>query len=217
VIGRRSAWLQIAFLAMVGTSASIAQDGPSAANAGGQKRGHKMTWTIPRDQDFFGIEDLYKLLHQAYMGPEHAIPSREAAAAYLQAEWADLGEPVTGEPLTEVLAEGAPFLRVHLRPYRAGGGTADSLLDAFVRSAAVPKDSVTFVRAWGLAGQRIARGEIPLSVAAYDSADAELRPLGYPAIHHSAAYESHFRPAYRVIAVHEAERLLNSLSPEKNR
>jgi hypothetical protein len=217
VISGRSAGLRITFLAFLGASAATAQNPPSAVDAGGQRKGHKMTWSVPGDSAFFGIEDLYKLLHQAYLGPGHAIPSREAAEAYLQSEWADLGAPEAGEPLIEVLAEGAPFVRVHLRPYRERGGTADSLLGAFLRSAAVAKDSVSFERAWGLARERIARGEIPLSIAVYDSAEAELRPLGYPAIHHSAAYQKHLRPAYRVIAAREAQRVQICLPSGKNR
>ncbi len=176
-----------------------------------------MVWSVPADSGAFGIEDIYKLLHQAYLGPGHAIPSREEAAAYLRDEWAGLGEPRAGEPLLEVLVEGAPFVRLHMRPYRALGGTEDSLLAAFLRSATAPVDSVSFARAWSLARVRIDSGELPLSIAAYDSADAELRPLGYPAIHHSPAYQKRFQPAYRVIAAGEAERLTGWLASRSDR
>ena len=123
-----------------------------------------MTWSLPADTAFFGVEDLYKLLHQAYLGPGHAIPSREAAASYLEREWAEIGAALPGEPMVEVLAEGAPFLRIHLRPFRDRGGKVDSLLDAFVRSASVKTDSASFHLAWRLARVRIATGEIPLSL-----------------------------------------------------
>jgi hypothetical protein len=167
-----------------------------------------MTWCIPADSSCFGIEDLYKLLHQAYLGPGHAIPSREAAESYLRREWEGLGATRASEPLIETLAEGAPFVRVHLRPFRDRGGTVDSLLEAFLRSASTQTDSVSFARAWTLARERIARGEIHLSLAGYDSLDALTRPLGYPAIHHSECYTVKTEPAYRVVAAREAERLL---------
>jgi len=38
------------------------------------------------DHPLAGAEDLYKFLHQAVYGPGHAIPNREAAAAWLERE-----------------------------------------------------------------------------------------------------------------------------------
>jgi hypothetical protein len=170
-----------------------------------------MTFCLPADSSCFGVEDLYKLLHQAYLGPGHAIPSREAAESYLRREWEGLGAARANEPLVETLAEGAPFLRVNLRPFRDRGGASDSLLDAFVRSASTPTDPAAFARAWGLARERIAWGEIPLRLADYDSLEARTRPLGYPAIHHSDCYDKRMTPAYRVVARREADRLLRDL------
>lgn len=216
MISVRSALLTIVLSALLGAGARAAQDVPPAVEARASQKGHKMTWSLPADSGSFGIEDLYKLLHQAYLGPGHAIPSREEAAAYLHDEWASLSGPLDGEPLLEVLAEGAPFVRLHMRPYRAQGGTEDSLLVAFLRSAATPVDSISFRRAWGLARARIEGGEIHLSLAAYDAADAELRPLGFPAIHHSPAYQRRFQPAYRVIGLPEAGQLLAWLASRTN-
>lgn len=214
---KRFAWTSVFLLLLFGLKGSAVETVPAFAEGGDSQKGRKMIWSIPFDAAHFGVEDLYKLLHQAYLGPGHAIPSREAAAAYLEREWAALEAAGPGEPLVEVLAEGAPFVRIHLRPFRDRGGTADSLLGAFLRSADVPIDSVSFKRAWSLARERIARGEIELSIAGYDSADAELRPLGFPAIHHSAAYQQHHRPAYRVVAAREVQRLQASLSSEESR
>jgi hypothetical protein len=202
-------------LLVVGCAATAGRAPAAPATAQAESQGgHKMTWSVPAETAFFRVEDLYKLLHQAYLGPGHAIPSREAAASYLASEWAALGAPLPGEPLVEMLAEGAPFVRLNLRPFRDRGGTADSVLAVFLRSASVKTDSTSFRAAWALARARLMTGEIRLSVAAYDSVDAELRPLGYPAIHHSRTYEEHFKPAYRVIARLEADRLIRGSAAE---
>lgn len=159
------------------------------------------------------LADIYKAVHQAYLGPGHAIPGREAAGAYLLREWAGLGVSAPEESLLVAGFPGAPFVRVHLRPYRDRGGTIDSLLAAFLRSGTVPVDSGAFREAWQGVGASIRRGDLPFAPAAYDSLEALLSSLGYPAIHHSAAYAAAHRPAYRVVARREAERLLRSLPP----
>jgi hypothetical protein len=204
-------------IAVLAGFAGVSGDEARPSTSAESQRGHKMTWSLPADTAFFRVEDLYKLIHQAYLGPGHAIPSREAAATYLDREWREIGAALPGEPLIEVLAEGAPFVRVNLRPFRDQGGRIDSLLDAFVRSGSEKTDSVSFRLAWRLARLRIATGEIPLSVEAYDSLDAEVRPLGYPAIHHSATYQERFRPAYRVVAAREAQRLQVGFGAGKDR
>jgi hypothetical protein len=159
-----------------------------------------------------GLEDVYKALHQAWRGPGHMIPSREMASAYLRQEWEGLEPAREGEALVETLVIGSPFLRLNLRPFRDAGGSADSLLEAFLRSAAAPTDSVSFTRAWQAVGEGCERGEIPFSRATFDSIDALVRQAGYPAIHHSAAYTSRYRPAYRVLARLEANRLVEGLA-----
>ncbi len=163
------------------------------------------------DRPDCGLEDVYKALHQAWRGPGHMIPSREMASAYLNREWKGLESTREGETLAETLVIGSPFLRLNLRPFHDAGGSADSLLEAFLRSAAAPTDSASFARAWLAVGKRCESGEIPFSRAAFDSIDALVRPAGYPAIHHSAAYTSRYRPAYRVLTNKEADRLMASL------
>jgi hypothetical protein len=171
----------------------------------------KHVFSLPRPESGFGVEDLYKLLHQAFHGPGHAIPSRASADAYLREEWTTPGGSMDEEPLIEALLAGAPFVRVHLRPYRDRGGTAAALLEAFLRSAAIPTDPRAFVTAWLDAGRMIEAGRIPLDADAYRTLDAQAAAAGYPAIHHSAAYLERARPAYRVLARSEAEQLEREL------
>jgi hypothetical protein len=200
-----------------------ATDGASAAGAAETGRTRTMTagdslpWSIAADTSGFGVEDLYKLLHQAWRGPGHAIPSPEAAAAYLASEWETLGPPREDERILEILAAEAPYVRIHLRPYRAAGGTQQMLLRAFLGSdrsrepSRATADSAAFVQAWKEAGRLIGNGTIRLPLQAYISLDAEAAAAGYPAVHHSEAYEKQRQPAYRVVSRDEARALLEHL------
>jgi len=147
-----------------------------------------------------GAQDAYKLLHQSVFGPGHLIPDREAAARYLQGEWAQMGETLPEEPMLEILADEPALVRVNLRPYRDSGGSREALVDALVASAeGVVGEPATFADCLeaAVAVLREERGE---------AAAEELRGLaeraagqGYPAVHHSEAYREAYSPAYRVV------------------
>jgi len=83
-------------------------------------------------------EDLYKLLHQAAMGSEHAIASREAARQWLLREIEKLHR-YAPDPLDEAMIEpispDGRLVRVHLRPYLRMAGDLELLLDAFLLTA----------------------------------------------------------------------------------
>lgn len=170
-------------------------------------------WPEPESE----LQDLYKAIHQAYLGPGHAIPSREAAQDYLQREWGSLRASAPGETLVVWGIDEAPFVRIHLRPYRDRGGASDSILAAFLRSGEVPVDSAGFRSAWGEVRESIRRGTLPFTRAEFDSLDAFLASRGYPAVHHSAAYTAAHRPAYRVVGRAEADRLLRALCGRRPR
>jgi hypothetical protein len=152
------------------------------------------------DQPLAGAEDLYKFLHQAVFGPGHAIPNREAAAAWLEREIGTLGSPLDDERPCEMLGGEPPLVRVNLRPFVTAGGDLDLLLDAFVASANRERGSskrmkvvlslaVSYVQCAG-------RGELAPELKALS---AELAEKGYPAIHHSETYAETYHPAYRVV------------------
>lgn len=168
-------------------------------------------WITPADIEFFEVEDLYKYLHQAYMGPGHAIASKQEAEAYLREEWSSLGAAQPGEQLLEVIAQRGPFVRVHLRPYRDSGGSLDSLFEAFLQSAETQVDSAGFIEAWTRSGAMIRAGQLPFQPSAFEKLESVVKQQGYPAIHHSEGYLKRRNPAYRVLSRAEAERLLERL------
>ena len=120
--------------------------------------------------------------------------------AWMTNELATMGEG-KDEPMIDTIAPGGAVVRVHLRPWIAAGRSPDSLLAAFMKTATtfVP-DTARLTRylaagTWAVDGSPTRFG----SGRWYTFTDS-LRKAGYPAIHHSDAYEQAYHPAYRVVA-----------------
>jgi hypothetical protein len=79
------------------------------------------------------LVDVYKLLHQAAMGPGHAIDDLKSVRDKLEAEVAQLGEG-PDDPIADPISPDGKLARVHLRPYLAAGHSARFLVDAFVQT-----------------------------------------------------------------------------------
>lgn len=145
--------------------------------------------------------DAYKLLHQATLGSEHAMPSRAMAEQWLAREIAALGAG-PAEPLVDTLGMGGRFARVHLRPFLASNGIPDSLLNAFVRTAQeATRDTAQLACALEAVRQMTASGTTSWAGDSVDRLLSEARAAGYPAMHHSDAFEAAYHPAYRVVSV----------------
>jgi hypothetical protein len=144
--------------------------------------------------------DLYKLLHQAEFGSEHAVASRQAAADWLDRELAQLGAGPDDPLLDPIRADGL-IVRVHLRPWHAIGLDPSMLLEAFIRTANQWRGSAEHLTAMLKAAGAIA-GQIGLTAPGIAACAAEMEAAGYPAVHHSSRYETKYRPAYRVVAAH---------------
>lgn len=145
-------------------------------------------------------QDLYKLLHQGSTGSEHAVESPEAAARWMESEVATLGDG-PAEPLADTIAPGGSYVRVHLRPFVAAGGDPAALLSAFVATANAGAPPASRLRcalatAIGLADE----GVLPWEPGALKAYFARQRAAGYPAVHHSDAFLTRYRPAYRVVS-----------------
>ena len=161
------------------------------------------------------IADAYKWLFQATQGGEHAVSDETGPRRWLDAEWESLGAADPDEPLLVPLRPDGSLVRVNLRPYRAAAGSRDALLAAFVASARrfePRRDELD--AAWRLLGELLRRAPMGgITLGAWERLDAELRSAGFPAVHHSAAYERAYRPAYRVVLRDEFERALSQPTP----
>lgn len=140
------------------------------------------------------IHDLYKLVHQAALGSEHAVRDLEGARDWMSREISGMGDGPS-EPVIDPISEDGQIARVHLRPFIAQGGIVESLLNAFVRTANEYHGRIeTLERYWRVASSRFTypRSEM-------DAFIDGMKTAGYPAVHHTLAFEETYRPAYRVV------------------
>ncbi len=147
------------------------------------------------------LDDIYKLLHQAALGPGHAVYNPGAARKRLDEELAALDE-APAEPMRDIISPDGRLGRIHLRTFVATGGDPDALHHAFVETArsyaASPEKLAKFC---GCLGDLAAEGGIPFAREAVLAYFEKIARDGYPAIHHSETFRRAYQPAYRVVAV----------------
>jgi len=159
------------------------------------------------------LPDAYKVLHQATMGSEHAVPSRDAARAWLADELEGLGGGPE-EPLVDPLGENSRVVRIHLRPFRAAGGSPERLLDAFVETAAqVTPDPGALACALDALVSGSASRDRPWDATEAAAYVRDRAAEGYPAVHHSDGFVAAYRPAYRVVGVELVAEALEGAAP----
>jgi len=145
------------------------------------------------------IVDVYKLVHQAAMGPGHAVDDVEAALSWLMSELEGMGEG-PGESEIDPVSGETGMVRVHLRPFHARGGNPETLLAAFLRSAKEHHRNFRLLDDyWEVFLDLADRDEVPVASEEARVFYRRLSAQGFPALHHSAEYARHYRPAYRVI------------------
>jgi hypothetical protein len=147
------------------------------------------------------IEDAYKWLFHATLGGEHAVSDDSGPRRWMEREWGTLTAPHENEPEVQPLRPDGKIVRINLRPYRARGGDSEMLLAVFVESAKrFRSDKKEFIREWTGLGQALQGKPLGhLTLASWKRLNREMNPLGFPAVHHSVAYEGAYRPAYRVV------------------
>jgi len=145
--------------------------------------------------------DVYKLLYQGVLGPEHLIASPEAFADRLRTEYGAV-PPDQTQPLWEPVRPDGRLGRVNLRPFKARGGDVERLIAACLETAGPTWGTPAELRAaWATFVELCRSGRwvaFPLAgvLALADRLEAE----GYPPVHHSTAYRQAYRPAYRLAA-----------------
>ncbi len=142
------------------------------------------------------IQDLYKLLHQAALGSEHAVSDRGSVERWLTRELAEMGEGIP-EPLIDPISHNGEIVRIHLRPYVAAGHDVMRLLDAFIRTANEHHGDIQVL-------EQYFQDAVTMDIFPRSEMDDFLQELigkGYPAVHHSAEYERLYKPAYRVVSL----------------
>jgi hypothetical protein len=141
------------------------------------------------------IQDLYKLLHQAALGSEHAVPDEESAWNRLNRELAEMGDGPL-EPLVDPISADGGIVRIHMRPYLAAGHDPELLLAAFIRTAKEYHGEYHLLEQFWQEAVHMAY----FSAVLMDEFIHSMKTQNHPAIHHSSEYHRIYRPSYRVVA-----------------
>lgn len=155
-----------------------------------------------------GIQDAYKLLYQAVLGPEHLIVDPETFAARLREEYMAL-VPGPEALLWEPIRPDGRLGRLHLRAFRQQGGNLEQLIAACLRTAEYRWGTPAELRhVWRTFLELCRAGR--WSGWSWEEAQAfgeQLARERFPSVHHSPAYAIVEQPAYRLVASELVERL----------
>lgn len=145
--------------------------------------------------------DLYKVMHQASFGSEHAISDAEHILQRLRDECSMMGEG-PDEPLYDSIAPDGAVVRVHLRPFVARGLSLERLAEAFLITARDFRGSVDRMDHFAECALALAEEKIlPWTAKSLAAFLRRCRVEGWPAQHHSPEYTRAYRPAYRVVGM----------------
>ncbi|UCH11462.1 MAG: hypothetical protein JSU61_06135, partial [Fidelibacterota bacterium] len=135
-------------------------------------------------------------------GSEHAVNDTAMARAWLTREMATLTDIATADPLIDTLSPDGQLARIHLRPFLRAGGSPDSLLAAFVRTAnEFPGQQEMLRRYWNTAERMAEEGSLAFSPDDLRDFFTDMQTRDFPAVHHSEVYRNTYQPAYRVVAL----------------
>lgn len=148
------------------------------------------------------VQDIYKLIHQASMGSEHAVQDLDVTRAFLEREVNELTDGPE-EPLEDIISADGQIVRINLRPYLASNASLDNLFKAFVRTANEFEGSKKRLKRYRSYAERMKdKGSFAFSRTALQAFFDQMEFEGFPAVHHSASYATAYQPAYRVV-LHE--------------
>ena len=155
------------------------------------------------------VLDIYKCFCQDNLGPEHLIPNKEAAQAYLMSELAayrhDLDSSLYEKPTRRYFPVGdeGNYVRVDLSVILDSIINTENYLDAFVRSAneGVHKSPEEWRQKWAEIAYCIRESFPHIPHATQDLASIDSIMAGDDLIiHHSDAFSNAYHPHYRIIS-----------------
>jgi len=145
------------------------------------------------------INDLYKFIHQAAFGSEHAVRDTAFVRKWMENEVKELDYSYI-DSLMDILSPNGQMVRINLRPWLLKGYDTEILLAAFIHTANSQITSgENFREYWDCARQMVKNNTFRFSLSEFNEFYKQREKEGFPAIHHSAKYEELYKPAYRVI------------------
>ncbi len=148
----------------------------------------------------WAVEDLYKLIHQAARGSEHAMTEKNQIRVQLRQEITNL-TPGPSEPLIDPISADHRIVRIHLRPFVNLGLDQEVIFNALVLTAKHFPGSLNSLSEYArIALQLCQKGVLAFAPEQFSKYIADRRTASFPPVHHSPMYKEKYCPAYRVVA-----------------
>jgi hypothetical protein len=144
--------------------------------------------------------DVYKLLYQGVLGPEHIMPSSEIFSARLIDELASL-DPDPSQPLLESIRPNENLNRINLRSWLATGRDINWLVDTCLETGKLSWGTLPELKQlWQAFSAQVESGQFStISADQVRALSSWLEEHNYPPAHHSSIYAARYKPAYRLI------------------
>jgi hypothetical protein len=147
------------------------------------------------------LRDIYKLLYQGVMGPEHMVATRQEFSRRLLAEF-DAVQPDQVQGVLESIRPDHALFRLNLRAFKARHSSIEELIPAMLATTKLVAGTLDELRTlWANFSQWCGQGKIAkFSTTDIDNFTNLLEEQWFPTVHHSKIYTREYQPAYRLIA-----------------
>jgi hypothetical protein len=153
------------------------------------------------------LEDIYKLCHQAAMGPGHLITDRKETYKKLCREL-DQINAISTRPLLEEIDPTDRLVRLNLRSYKEKQYDPSILFELFLKTVTSFNSRIENLEYyWEEIISLSKKNMITFQVDKLNAFIKKLALKNYPAVHHSERYKKTYQPAYRLIAKQYLNRL----------
>lgn len=160
------------------------------------------------------VEDIYKFIHQASFGSEHAVKDTIAVRKWMENEISNLDLSINDEMFNQLSPDGK-LVRINLRPYLNKGFDPNLLLDAFIKTANNFKGKANDFKMYWKAAEKLAKSnKFKFTSEELNAFFEEQSKNKLHAIHHSREYELEYKPAYRVIDSQYMQYIKNNTGKE---
>jgi hypothetical protein len=147
------------------------------------------------------LSDIYKLLYQGVMGPEHMVATQQEFSRRLEGEFENQPQS-TDQPVLEVIRPDSSLYRLNLRPYKARYSRVDRLIPAMLATTKLITGTHEELRSiWSDITRDVEQGKIAeISTTQLDEFNTWLKQQAFPPVHHSEVYTREYQPSYRLIS-----------------
>lgn len=145
------------------------------------------------------VQDIYKLIYQVAMGPEHLITYKADAYNRLCDEL-DKIDASFSQAIYEKIDPEDKLVRLNLGPFKQNNGDPEKLFKAFYQTSSIFKPKVENIQFYNKQVYQLTEDKkFAFDFKQMESFFREKESQNFPAVHHSDIYRKSYHPAYRLV------------------